>query len=166
MRPLFDSPFLHGLHEPGGEGEMESAGQPGWILFTEGVGSDPGDHGGRDYRPWSDRSFGILSRLNYGYHPNGTLPHSSQYDAFARRCANFVAASPGCKLWIIGNEMNLAAERPRLPGRGLAEGRGEESPPPGPPEVSDPLGHGDPGRFNGSARATGGRCRQPGHDGR
>jgi hypothetical protein len=121
---------------------MAAAGRPGWILFTEGLGADPNDRGGRDYRPWSDRDFGILARLNHGYHPNGTLPHSSRYDDFARRCANFVAASPGCRLWIIGNETNLAAERPRVPSRGVAA---PEAPPPDP---EDPLGHGHPSRFN------------------
>ncbi len=36
----------------------------------------------------------------------------AQYDNFAKRCGNFVAASSGCHIWIIGNEMNIAWERP------------------------------------------------------
>ena len=28
------------------------------------------------------------------------------------RCANFVRSSRGCHIWIIGNEMNFAVERP------------------------------------------------------
>lgn len=151
MRPLCDTPFLHGLHEPGGEGDMAAAGRPGWLLFTEEMGADPGNHGGHDYRPWSDQGFGILSRLNHGYGSAGTLPHSSRYDDFARRCANFVAASPGCHLWIIGNETNLAAERPRLPGRSATpDGADDLFPPetPRPPDPADPRGHGSPSRFN------------------
>ena len=112
-RPLFDSEFIFGIHEPGGEQYMLEAGRPGWIVFTEGVGHDPNDQSGRDYRAYSDRGIGVIVRLNNGYYPNGTIPPSDRYAAFAQRCANFVAHSAGCKLWIIGNEMNFDIERPR-----------------------------------------------------
>ncbi len=112
-RPLFDSEYIFGIHEPGGEGYMLDAGRPGWIVFTEAVGSEPNDRGGKDFRPWSDRGLGVICRINNGYHPAGTIPHSSRYADFAGRCANYVAASPGCKIWIIGNEMNFAIERPQ-----------------------------------------------------
>jgi len=105
-RPLIDSPFIFGIHEPGGEQHMLQAGCPGWIVFTESIGHDPEDRSGVDYTAYSERGLGIVARLNHGYEPDGTLPHSSLYADFARRVANFVAASPGCKLWVIGNEMN------------------------------------------------------------
>ena len=111
-RPLRDSPYIFGIHEEGGERYMLAKGKPGWIVFTEELGADPNNRTGRDYRPWSDRDLGIIVRLNYGYEPNGTIPHSSRYADFARRCANFVAASQGAHIWIIGNEPNMAAERP------------------------------------------------------
>lgn len=111
-RPLCDSPYIFGIHEEGGERHMLELGKPGWIVFTEELGADPAHRSGRDYRPWSDRDLGVIVRLNHGYEPNGTLPHSSRYADFARRCANFVAASPGAHIWIIGNEPNLAGERP------------------------------------------------------
>lgn len=111
-RHQFDSEYIFGIHEPGGEMYMLEANHPGWIVFTEAVGTDPNDRSGKDYRPWSDRGFGVLVRLNNGYHPAGTIPNESEYAAFAQRCANFVANSPGCKHWIIGNEMNFAIERP------------------------------------------------------
>lgn len=111
-RPLLDSPFIFGIYEPGGEHYMVDAGRPGWIVFSEAVGHDPEDRSGVDYTAYSDKGFGIIVRLNHGYEPDGTLPHSSQYEQFARRVANFVATSRGCKIWVIGNEMNYAIERP------------------------------------------------------
>ncbi|MDQ3249295.1 MAG: M23 family metallopeptidase, partial [Chloroflexota bacterium] len=81
---------------------------------TEAIGSDPNDFSGRNYTPYSNRNLGIICRINNGYSPGGTIPNSSQYADFARRCANFVANTAGCKIWIIGNEMNYAIERPPL----------------------------------------------------
>ena len=111
-RPLFDSPYLFGIHESGGEQEMIDSGHPGWILFTEEVGHDPNNTGGKDFSAWSDQDLGVICRINHGYEPSGTLPPSSLYQNFAVRCANYVKASKGCKIWIIGNEPNLAVERP------------------------------------------------------
>lgn len=111
-RPQLDSPYLFGLHEPGGEQHMTQAGRRGWLVFTEAIGSESNDHSGKNFAPWSNQGFGVLCRLNNGYEPSGTIPHSSRCDAFAQRCANFVAASRGCKSWIIGNEMNHPVERP------------------------------------------------------
>ena len=112
MANLFESEYLFGLHDPGGERYMIEAGKPGWIVFTEGIGHDPNNRSGADYRPYSSRGLGIITRLNNGYYPEGTIPNSSDYANFAKRCANFVANSPGCKIWIIGNEMNYRIERP------------------------------------------------------
>jgi hypothetical protein len=156
-RSLFDSEYIHGLHDPGGEGITEAAGRPGWVLFTLELGADPNNHGGFDFRPWSDRGLGIIGRLNHGYFPNGTIPASDRYADFARRCANFVAASAGCKIWVIGNEMNFAMERPRLPGaptlgapadREMPAPEPVPVPAPEPPELADPTGRGDPSRFS------------------
>ncbi|MCB0056117.1 MAG: hypothetical protein KDE45_03790, partial [Caldilineaceae bacterium] len=113
-RPLFDSPYIFGIHEPGGEPHMLAAGKPGWILFSEVLGHDPADLSGVDYSSYSNQGLGIIVRLNHGYEPDGTIPHSSQYEAFARRVANFVGTSRGARIWIIGNEMNYAAERPGI----------------------------------------------------
>jgi len=111
-RPLNDSPYLYGFHDPGGEEIMAEAGIFGWILFTEAIGCNPNDTSGRDYTPWANRGFGILVRLNNGYAPEGTIPPASRYGDFARRCANFVRNSAGAHIWIIGNEMNHPVERP------------------------------------------------------
>jgi N-acetyl-anhydromuramyl-L-alanine amidase AmpD len=111
-RPLNDSPYLYGLHDPGGENIMADAGVFGWVLFTEAIGCEPNDMGGKDFGPWANRGFGILVRLNNGYSPDGTIPPASRYGDFAKRCANYVRNSPGAHIWIIGNEMNYPIERP------------------------------------------------------
>jgi hypothetical protein len=116
-RRLFDAEYIFGLHEPGGEQHMLDEGRPGWIVFTEELGRDPNNYSGKDFSPWSNRNLGILCRLNHGYHPNGTIPSSAYYEDFARRCANFVTNSQGCKIWIIGNEPNYDIERPSLMGQ-------------------------------------------------
>ncbi|MFN8445246.1 MAG: M23 family metallopeptidase [Caldilineaceae bacterium] len=115
-RPLFDTPYIFGFHDPGGESLLLTAGRPGWIVFPESIGSDPSNISGFDYTPWSSQDLGVMVRLNYGYEPDGTIPVSSQYENFAKRCANFVANSAGCKIWIIGNEPNLHTERPVFDG--------------------------------------------------
>ena len=68
-RPLNDSPYLYGLHDPGGENVMADQRIPGWILFTEELGDDPNDQRGSDYSRWADQEFGIIARLNNGYEP-------------------------------------------------------------------------------------------------
>ena len=105
-------PHIFGLHDPGGEHLMLEAGRPGWVLVTEAIGANPNDQSGGDYRYLSDRGLGVIVRLNNAYHPGGTIPYSSHYRDFARRCGNFVENSRGCHIWIIGNEPNLPWERP------------------------------------------------------
>lgn len=123
---------------------MLDAGRPGWILFTEALGHDPADLSGVDYTAYADRGCGIIARLNHGYEPEGTLPHSSQYEAFARRVANFVNTSRSCKIWIIGNEMNFAIERS---GVKIDWARHHASVRSAPAEQADPMRRGVPVRF-------------------
>lgn len=111
MAQQFESDYIFGIHEAGGEGHMVNAGRPGWIVFTEEIGYDPNVQVIRDYRAYSDQGLGIIVRLNNGYYPSGTIPHSRNYANFAQCCANFVANSRGCTIWIIGNEMNYRLER-------------------------------------------------------
>ncbi len=142
-RPLNDSPFIFGIHEPGGEQLMLEAARPGWIVFTESLGHEPEDRSGVDYSAYSERGLGIIARLNHGYEPDGTLPHSSLYEMFARRVANFVATSRGCKIWVLGNEMNYAIERPGV----KVDWSRHHSQREGPAEEADPLRRGLAIRF-------------------
>ena len=77
--------WIFGIHDPGGEGEIEVKGKRGWIVFTEAIGYNPNDHGGRDYQPWSSRGHGVIVRLNNGYGGSGNLPYESHYPDFAVR---------------------------------------------------------------------------------
>ena len=113
--PDFYPPYIFGMHDRGGEHLMVGKNKRGWVLVTEALGADPNNGSGSNYTDLSTQGLGVLVRLNHGYGTAGTIPHSSQYDDFARRCGNFVQASPGCHIWIIGNEMNLANERPGGP---------------------------------------------------
>lgn len=118
MSPLDESHFpkyIFGLHDPGGQHLMVEKNKQGWVLVTEELGADPGGPGGPDYRHLSNQGLGVIVRLNHGYGDKGTIPHSSRYDDFAQRCGNFVEGSKGCHIWIIGNEPNLAWERPGGP---------------------------------------------------
>jgi hypothetical protein len=97
------------MHDRGAEQLFLDAGKPGWIVVTVKV--NPPDSNG-DFSALANAGFGVIVRLNNGYNQEGTIPHSSQYDAFAQQCANFVAASRGARIWIIGNETNFPGERP------------------------------------------------------
>lgn len=111
-RPLNDSEYLYGLHDPGGEQLLLNAGVPGWVLITEAIGANPNDNSGRSYRNFSDAGLGVMVRLNNAYSPGGTIPYERFYDDFARRCANFVRGSQGANIWIVGNETNHPIEWP------------------------------------------------------
>jgi hypothetical protein len=81
----------------------------GWLVLTRGIGHDPSDRNGENFRRFPHR---CIVRLNNGYGDQGTIPAPEHYADFAQRCAHFVEASPGCHIWIIGNEPNHAQERP------------------------------------------------------
>ena len=111
-RPLFDSEYLYGFHDPGGEDVMLGRGIPGWVVVTTEIGHNPSDQSGQDFSFLSNRNLGVIVRLNNGYSKAGTLPFERDYDAFAQRCANFVKASNGARIWIVGNEPNHPIEWP------------------------------------------------------
>lgn len=91
---------------------LAGTGNGGWITATVAVGTNTNDMSGNDFTALANKGHTIICRINNGYFPNGTIPLASQYDAFAIRCANFVAHSPGCAIWVIGNECNLSGEWP------------------------------------------------------
>ncbi|GMU21914.1 MAG: hypothetical protein AMXMBFR13_20020 [Phycisphaerae bacterium] len=116
-----ESPYIYGIHDHDtGQQEwltrMASGGVTGWVTATVGIGHNPGDMGGGDFSWISNQGHTVITRLNNGYGDDGTIPVSAQYANFAQRCANYVAASSGCNLWIIGNETNLANEWPKVNG--------------------------------------------------
>lgn len=104
--------YIYGMHdEPPAEGVFGP--NRGWLCLTRAIGCDPDNHDGEDFQRWTDDGYTVITRLNHGYAPDGTIPAPERYGDFARRCANFVANSQGCNLWIIGNEPNHSQERPQ-----------------------------------------------------
>lgn len=84
----------------------------GWVTATVAVGADTNDNSGQNFSFLSNEGHTVICRINHAYFPNGTIPLASKYDDFAKRCANFVANSQGCSIWVIGNELNIAGEWP------------------------------------------------------
>ena len=108
----FESSFIYGLHDVGGERFMLEAATPGWVCVSEPVGIDPADREGKDYTHLTRQGLSVMVRLNAGYSGVGTTPFEKYYDDFAQRCANFVQASGDVHIWIVGNEPNHPVEWP------------------------------------------------------
>lgn len=111
------SPYIYGIHdhEPSPQeylNHFSSGGVTGWVTATVAVGHNPDDHGGVDFRSISNQGHTVVCRINNAYCDGGTIPLPEHYADFAQRCANFVAASQGCQVWVIGNETNLSVEWP------------------------------------------------------
>lgn len=102
--------FLHGFHDQGGESLHN--GRPGWTVITEEVGVNVNAQG-RDYRSISSQGIGVLVRLNYSHGGQGTIPLPNQYQEFAQAVASFARSSQGVWGYIIGNEPQVAWERPQ-----------------------------------------------------
>lgn len=99
---------IYGIHDPDGLSFFQQNNASGWLVHSVHVWNDAP----ADYNALVSTGCRVIVRLNNGYGSEGTIPQPSGYDAFAKQCANWVAASKGAKLFIIGNEMNIAAERP------------------------------------------------------
>ena len=117
-----ESPYLYGIHDHDtGQQEfldhISNGGATGWVTATVAIGTNPNDRGGVDFSYIADHGHSVIVRLNNGYCPSGTIPDPSRYADFAQRAANFVAASKGAHIWIVGNETNLAVEWPVINGR-------------------------------------------------
>src|SRR5690606_9531389 len=93
------SPYIYGIHDRGGERLLAGKGQ---VLVTESIGADPDRVQGADYSDLARQGLGVVARLNYSHHGQGTIPTGDKYAAFAQTCARFVAQSRGCVIWIIG----------------------------------------------------------------
>lgn len=97
-----------------GDEDLARLGLPQWVVVEHAIGHDPWDRNGVAFDAYAEVGVQVICRLVHGFTPKGTLPFSQNYGAFARRCANFVAASSGCHVWIIGNEPNDAAQWPAI----------------------------------------------------
>lgn len=101
--------WLYGMHDPYDRKLFTGTGKTGWVLVTERV---VGGAGNTSYEDWSLHGYGVIARLNNDYGGSGTIPTPDQYDTFAAQCAQWVKNSRGCRIWVIGNEMNNPRESP------------------------------------------------------
>lgn len=103
--PKAISPHIFGMHaaqlsddihtRDGIRALFEGSGKKGWVFFTEALGRHPGNIGldpnlRNRLWDWAQQGYGVIIRLNHGYHPSGTLPESAYYDDFAATCARWV----------------------------------------------------------------------------
>lgn len=114
MPPITPTPqqfakTIYGIHDIEASSFLTQNQVSGWLVHTVNVNTDAPT----DYTSLVNAGMRVLVRLNNGYGSDGTIPVLAQYDAFAQKCADWVAASKNAQLWIIGNEMNLSAERPQ-----------------------------------------------------
>lgn len=98
------------LHDPGGEHLFGTGG--GWVVYPLAVGHDPLDNSSRDWAAEQASGIEVICRFQHGWDDGGCIPPETHYAAGARRIENFVRHSVGCRVWLIGNEMNHAQERP------------------------------------------------------
>jgi len=101
-----ESPFLYGIHDHDTNPQpfldrIVAGGATGWVTATVAIGSDPNNRGGDDFSSIANQGHTVIVRLNNGYCPDGTIPPPSKYADFARRAANYVAASRGANIWVI-----------------------------------------------------------------
>ena len=101
-----ESPFLYGTHDHDTNPQpfldrIAAGGATGWVTATVAIGSDPNNRGGDDFSSIANQGHTVIVRLNNGYCPDGTIPPPSKYADFARRAANYVAASRGANIWVI-----------------------------------------------------------------
>lgn len=78
------------------------------IVFPRAVGIDPNNHHGEDFSAYGE----VIVRFGVDWSGGGCIPEEKDYDNFAQRVANFVAASVGIDIVIIGNEPQHEVERP------------------------------------------------------
>lgn len=98
----------YGIHDVEGLSFLQQSSASAWLVHAVDVWNDPPT----DYTGLVNAKCRVIVRLNNGYGSTGTIPVPSGYDAFAARCAQWVSQSKGAKIFIIGNEMNISAERP------------------------------------------------------
>ena len=113
-----ECPYIYGIHDHDPQPSeylthiKQGGVTGGWVTATVAVGHNPSDTSGTDFTWFANNGHTVVCRINNGYCDVGTIPLPQYYADFAQRCANFVQNSPGCEIWVIGNETNLAVEWP------------------------------------------------------
>jgi hypothetical protein len=104
--------LLVGIHNQDGAQWMLDNGVSGCALFTVALG---GNGTKIDATRFEAAGIKVLVRLNYGYHPQGTIPSDDdpQYEPFISACVYTMLNSSGVWGFILGNETNNPAEYPQ-----------------------------------------------------
>jgi hypothetical protein len=106
-------PSIFGMHDFGSWRDIfKSADKPGWVMFNQVVGRQAVETNNQAFADWAKDGYGILARLvnappDSNGKGEGSIPQPDAYDDFAKRCADFVERSSNCRIWFIGNEMNI-----------------------------------------------------------
>lgn len=85
---------------------------PGWAIFQRSMSQPRVVFGGDDYRPYTDAGIGVICCLEWDIGNGGTIPAPEHVSAFVERSRDYVEASSGCHVWVIGNEMNNSTRWP------------------------------------------------------
>lgn len=98
-------PWIFGIHDFHQDwvAMVRDAGKQAWCVHTEAVGSDPNDRSGKSY---PTETVNIV-RINNAYGSGGSIPGPNDYGNFARRSANFVAASQNVDFVVCANEIGM-----------------------------------------------------------
>ena len=119
QQELVFPPFIFGMHDPGDWRDIfNQADKKGWVMFNQPMDDDNlVSRGNPELAEWAEQGFGVLVRLvNASLKTkHGSIPIPEQHGQFAERCAQFVNNSPGCRVWFIGNEMNISWHWPTPP---------------------------------------------------
>lgn len=111
VQPAPASTYIQGLHDA--HDPSLHAGYPGWCIVSIHTRNDNADYWNPRIKTMVDSGIKVIVRLNWGYSPEGTIPTHSKYTEFSRLCEQWVRNLPSdIEMYIIGNEPNLAIERP------------------------------------------------------
>ena len=104
--------LLVGVHNLDGAEWMRDNGVAGCALLTTALGANAQTI---DAAHLAASGIQILVRLNYGYHPQGTIPgeNDPDYEPFISACVDTMLQSKGIWGFILANETNNPAEYPQ-----------------------------------------------------
>ncbi len=107
--PPGTSPYLTGMHDTPAPGLLEGRGvcARGWVTELRYVGAGGVCPESLDYRALADKGYGLILRLDY----DGTYalpPEEGLRAGYAATFADCVARAQGVRVWIVGNEPNIA----------------------------------------------------------
>ena len=101
--------------------QFEFGTAPGWVVFHRNVASDSTVYGGADWSGFAELGIAVICYLEWDPGNEGTIPDSQYTSAFANRSREFVQATHGCHVWVIGNEPNRSSQWPGAATSSLGE---------------------------------------------